>query len=76
MSKPNNSISKIKLPGENTGRPIVPTMLSDGTTTNIATLPTLSQDEILGLEKNTVYSVMDASSVAGSTTSGAVKSVR
>ena len=28
MSKPNNSISKIKLPGESTGRPIVPYALS------------------------------------------------
>jgi len=50
MSKPNNSISKIKLPGESTGRPIVPNMFSDGTTSNIATLKTLSEDKNLTVE--------------------------
>lgn len=42
MAKPNNSIAKIKLPGENTQRPIVPYGLTDGT--YYITLPSLNND--------------------------------
>lgn len=45
MSKPNNSISKIKLPGENTGRPIVPYYVGYSESNNyVVTLPQLTED--------------------------------
>ena len=48
MSKPNNSISKIKLPGESTGRPIVPYYLGVSSSNNfVATLPALTEDKII-----------------------------
>ena len=44
-NKPSNSISKIKLPGENTGRPIVPYHVGYASNNNyVATLPQLSSD--------------------------------
>lgn len=42
MAKPDNSIAKIKLPGENTQRPIVPYGLTDGT--SYATVPAMNAD--------------------------------
>ncbi len=50
MSRPNNSIGKIKLPGESAQRPIIPQGLWDGTTNYLATLPTLTKDSKIGLE--------------------------
>lgn len=49
MAKPNNSIGKIKLPGESTQRPIIPQALWDGTTNYQATLPTLTADSTIAL---------------------------
>lgn len=47
MSRPNNSIGHIKLPGDTDQRPIVPTQVTDGT--NVLVCPTLPQDgEIVG----------------------------
>ena len=48
MAKPNNSIAKIKLPGEDTQRPIVPYGLTDGT--SYATVPTMSADSSIIVE--------------------------
>lgn len=42
MAKPDNSIAKIKFPGENTQRPIVPYGLTDGT--YYATIPEMNAD--------------------------------
>ena len=49
MSKPNNSVSKIKLPGESTGRPIIPYAVAYPDGTHQATLPsgTISADKTL-----------------------------
>ncbi len=47
MPKPNNSIANIKLPGENTQRPIIPYSISDGT--HVATVPQMTQDSELAL---------------------------
>lgn len=49
MAKPNNSIGKIKLPGESEKRPIIPQAIWDGTNDYQAILPAMSQDEILAL---------------------------
>jgi len=47
MAKPNNSIAKIKLPGEDTQRLIVPYGLTDGS--YYAIVPTLSGDKTLAI---------------------------
>ena len=49
MAKPNNSIAKIKLPGENTQRPIVPYGLTDGT--SYATVPGMNADSLIIVSK-------------------------
>ena len=52
MSKPNNSISKIKLPGENTGRPIVPYYVGYSESNNyVTTLPALTEDAHFVIDK-------------------------
>lgn len=50
MGKPNNSLAKIKLPGENVQRPIIPYAVSDGT--YLASVPTMTKDETLALASN------------------------
>ncbi len=58
MAKPNNSIGKIKLPGENVERPLVPYALGYSNTNSYqATLPELKQDRIITTEysKNFTY---------------------
>ena len=48
MSRPANSIANIKLPGENTQRPIVPYAVSVSTNeTAQAVLPAISNDEYI-----------------------------
>ena len=48
MAKPENSIKKIKLPGENTARDIIPDSLGSGS--YIASLPTLSADATIATD--------------------------
>lgn len=49
MAKPNNSIAKVKLPGENVERPIVPHALSKSGSAYQATLPDLDKDSEIAL---------------------------
>ena len=46
--KPNNSIGKVKLPGENVQRPIIPYAVSDGT--HLAAVPQMEEDKPLALQ--------------------------
>lgn len=48
MGRPNNSLANIKLPGENTQRPIIPYAVSDGT--YLASVPTMTEDKPLALQ--------------------------
>ena len=51
MPKANNSIAKIKLPGENTERPIIPYAIAvGGSNPYQAALPELEEDATLGLQ--------------------------
>ena len=47
MSKPNDSLKHVKLPGENTQREIIPSRLTDDT--HVAELPSMSKDGIISL---------------------------
>ena len=50
MSKPNNSLANIKLPGENTQRPIVPYAIGVSSSNNYqATIPNISSDQTIAL---------------------------
>lgn len=77
MAKPANSIATIKLPGDTDARPIIPYALGYNSSNGYqATLPQLSKDEVLGFAEDSVHTVTDLSTVAGSGTSGSYKSVR
>lgn len=53
MSKPNNSIAKIKVPGENEQRPIIPYAVGvNGENPYQAVLPELDEDETIAVSKD------------------------
>lgn len=63
MSRPNNSIGKIKLPGENTERPIVPYAIGvSNSNTYQAILPQLTEDATIALTSDIPTSYVVSSS--------------
>lgn len=68
MSRPNNSIGKIKLPGENTERPIVPYAIGvSNSNTYQATLPELTKDATIALTSDIPTSYIVSSSYNSNT---------
>ena len=68
MSRPNNSIGKIKLPGENTERPIVPYAIGvSNSNTYQAILPQLTKDATIALTSDIPTSYVVSSSYNSST---------
>ena len=68
MSRPNNSIGKIKLPGENTERPIVPYAIGvSNSNTYQAILPQLTKDATIALTSDIPTSYVVSSNYNSST---------
>ncbi len=68
MSRPNNSIGKIKLPGENTERPIVPYAIGvSNSNTYQAILPQLTKDATIALTSDIPTSYVVSSSYNSNT---------
>lgn len=64
MSRPNNSIGKIKLPGENVERPLIPYALGYSSSNSYqATLPELTADAVIALQSDVPTNLKNGSTI-------------